>query len=295
MAKILIAGATGAVGKELIKALNSGEHELRALMRNPQKLVQSGIPQTNIFIADARNSESLHQSCDGIEVVISAIGASLQPKLTKDRNATYFDVDFQANKNLLDEAKRAGVKKFIYVSAFKANENPGIAYFEAHAAFEKALINSGLEYAIIRPTGIFYIFEEFIKLADKGIMPLFGDGSAKTNPIHESEVATACINAITADETEFDVGGSEVFSRRELGELCFAALNKKPRFISYPVGLLRWMIKPVAYVDRRLFEFLDFGVVVNTKEFIAPKIGEKKLESYLLQLTRQAKSEQYET
>ncbi len=270
MAKILIAGATGAVGKELIKALNSSEYELRVLVRNSQKLEPSSSSDSDIFIADARTPQSLQKSCDGIAVVISAIGASLQLGLTKDRNATYFDVDFQANKNLLDEAKRAGVKKFIYVSAFKANENAGIAYFEAHAAFEKELKNSGLEYAIIRPTGIFYIFKEFIKLAGRGIIPLFGDGSAKTNPIHESEVAAACINAITANETEFDVGGPEVFSRRELGELCFTVLNKKARFIAYPVGLLRWLIKPVAYFDRRLFEFLDFGVVVNTKESIAP-------------------------
>lgn len=179
MSNILIAGATGAVGKELVKALHSSVHKIRVLARNAKKLAGTGISQTDLFIADARIPHSIQSSCDGMDVVISAIGASLQLGLTKDRNATYFDVDFQANKNLLDEAKRAGVKKFIYVSVFKANENAGIAYFEAHAAFEKALINSGLEYAIIRPTGIFYIFEEFIKLAGKGIMPLFGDGSAK--------------------------------------------------------------------------------------------------------------------
>jgi uncharacterized protein YbjT (DUF2867 family) len=287
MAKILIAGATGAVGKELIKALNSSEHELRALVRNSQKLAQSGIPETDIFIADARTPESLQKSCDGIAVVISAIGASLQLGLTKDRNATYFDVDFQANKNLLDEAKRAGVEKFIYVSAFKANENAGIAYFEAHAAFEKELKNSGLEYAIIRPTGIFYIFAEFIRMARMGIMPMFGDGSARTNPIQESEVAEACVNAITSKETEFNIGGSEIFTRRELGELCFTVLKKKPRFIAYPIRLLRFMIKPIALFDRRLFEFLDFGISVNTQDFVAPEIGEKKLESYLRQLTRE--------
>ena len=176
-------------------------------------------------------------------------------------------------------------KKFIYVSVFKANENAGIAYFGAHAAFEYELKNSGLDYAIIRPTGIFYIFAEFVKLARKGIIPLFGDGSAEMNPIHESEVAATCLKAITSHETEFDVGGPEVFTRRRLGELCFEALNKKPRFISYPVGLFRFLIKPIAYFDRRLFEFLDFGIFVNTNDCVAPKIGEKKLESYLRQLT----------
>ena len=285
MSNILLAGATGAVGKELIKALHSSAHKVHLLARSSKKLSETGFPDAKIFIADARDKNSLQGSCDGIEIVISSIGASLNVGLTKERNATYFEVDFQANTNLLEEAKRAGVKKFIYVSVFKANENAGIAYFGAHAAFEYELKNSGLDYAIIRPTGIFYIFAEFVKLARKGIIPLFGDGSAETNPIHESEVAATCLKAITSHETEFDVGGPEVFTRRRLGELCFEALNKKPRFISYPVGLFRFLIKPIAYFDRRLFEFLDFGIFVNTNDCVAPKIGEKKLESYLRQLT----------
>lgn len=287
MAKILIAGATGALGKELIKALHPGEYELRVLVRNSQKLEASNSSDLDIFIADARTPQALQKSCDGISVVISAIGASLQLGLTKDRNATYFDVDFQANKNLLNEAKRAGVKKFIYFSAFKANENAGIAYFDAHATFEKDLKNSGLEYAIIRPTGIFYIFAEFIRMARIGIMPMFGDGSATTNPIHESDVAEACVKAINSQETEFNIGGSEIFTRRELGELCFTVLKKKPRFIAYPIRLLQFLIKPIALFDRRLFEFLDFGISVNSQNFVAPGIGEKKLESYLRQLTRE--------
>jgi uncharacterized protein YbjT (DUF2867 family) len=230
----------------------------------------------------------LEKCCDGIEVVISSIGASLQLGLTKDSNASFYDVDFQANKNLLEVAKRAGVKKFIFVSAFLANKNADIAYMGAHAAFETELKNSGLEFAIVRPTGIFYIFKEFLKFARMGIMPMFGDGSAITNPIHESEVAAACVNAITSSETEINIGGSEVFTRRELNELCFRVINKKPRFISYPVWLMRKIIKPIAFVDQRLYEFLDFGIAANSQDFVAPKIGEKKLESYLRQLTREA-------
>ncbi len=295
MANILIAGATGAVGKELMKALNSSEYQVRLLARSAMKLEQSRIAEANIFIADARNRQALKRSCEGIDVVISAVGASVQLALTKDSNANYFDIDFQANKNLLEEAKRAGVKKFIFVSAFGANEHSSLAYFGAHAAFENELKYSGLNYAIIRPTGIFYIFEEFVKMARRGIIPLFGNGSARTNPVHESEVAAVCIKAISATETEVDLGGPEVFTRREICEMCFAVVNKKPRFISYPIGLVRWMIKPVAFFDQRLFDFLDFAAFVNTNDCVAPKIGEKKLESYLRQLTRQAESEQYKT
>jgi uncharacterized protein YbjT (DUF2867 family) len=284
MANVLVAGASGRVGQAVIHELQQNNQAIRALARNPAKL---GNLVTDVFRADARDPAQLNGACDGIEVVISALGGSLQLGRT-ERNATYWDVDFQANKNLLDEAKRAGVRKFIYVSVFQAQAVKGRAYFSAHAAFENELQRSGISYAIVRPTGIFYIFEEFVNLARKGIMPLIGDGSARTNPIDERDVARVCVAALDSTQTEFDVGGPEVFSRREISELCFHALGKKPRFIKYPIALLRLLIKPLKLFDQRLFDLMDFAILVNNTDFIAPQIGQNNLESYLRQLTANA-------
>lgn len=282
MTNVLVAGASGGVGKAIIHELNQHQHHVRALARNQAKLGNSLVH--DVFLADARDATKLKGACDGVDVVISALGASLQLGRTES-NANYWDVDFQANKNLLEEAKRAGIRKFIYVSVYKAQEIKGSAYFEAHAAFENELKRSGLEYAIVRPTGIYYIFEEFVKLARRGVIPLFGDGSARTNPIDERDVARICVEAMENSQTEFDIGGPEVFSRREISELCFRALGKKPRFIKYPVGLIRLLIKPLKLFDQRMFDLMDFAILVSHTDFVAPRVGDEKLENYLKRLT----------
>ena len=180
-----------------------------------------------------------------------------------------------------------GVFLFVRTRIFigKAQEVKGSAYFAAHAAFEEELKRSGLDYAFIRPTGIYYIFEEFVKLARRGIIPLFGDGSAKTNPIDEHDVARVCVEAIDAPQNVYDIGGPEVFTRREISEMCFKALGKKPRFIKYPIGLMRLLIKPLKLFDQRLFDLMDFAILVNHTDAVAPRVGTSKLENYLKQLT----------
>ena len=282
MTNVLVAGASGGVGKAIIQQLQQQNHQIRALVRTAAKLGNQAI--NDVFLADARDPARLKGACDNIDVVISALGASLQLARTEG-NATYWDVDYQANKNLLAEAKQAGVRKFIYVSVFQAQEVKGSAYFAAHAAFEDELIRSGLDYAIVRPTGIYYIFDEFVKLARRGLVPLFGDGSATTNPIDEHDVARVCVEAIDAPQTIYDIGGPEVFTRREISGLCFKVLGKKPRFIKYPIGLLRVLIKPLKLFDQRLFELMDFAILVNHTDFVAPRIGTSKLENYLQELT----------
>jgi uncharacterized protein YbjT (DUF2867 family) len=282
MANILVAGASGGVGKAVLHELKQQSHHIRALARTTAKLGQLAVD--DVFLADARDPAKLAGACEGCEIVISALGGSLQLGRT-EKHATYWDVDYMANKNLLVEAQRAGVRKFIYVSVFQAQEIKGSAYFAAHAAFEDELKRSGLSYALIRPTGIYYIFEEFVNLARKGIVPLIGDGRARTNPIDEREVARVCVAALDGTQTEYDIGGPDIFSRREISERCFAVLGKKPRFIKYPIGLMRLLIQPLKLFDQRLFDLLDFAILVNHTDFVAPPVGQLKLESYLRQLT----------
>ena len=282
MALVLVAGASGKVGQAVLHELQQQGHRVRALARNQAKLDTSVADE--IVTADATQPASLQGVCKDVEIVISAIGGSLQLGRTKGSGG-YWEVDYQANKNLLAEARAAQVKKFIYVSVFQSEQMKGIAYGEAHAAFENELRQSGLAYALIRPTGIFYIFEEFVKLARKGIMPLIGAGDVRTNPIDERDVAKACVEAITSSQTVFDLGGPDVFSRREIAEMCFRALGKTPRFIKYPLGLMRVLIAPVKLFDQRLYDFLAFGIHASATDLIAPRVGTNKLDTYLKQLT----------
>lgn len=281
MNKILVAGASGRLGKEILEELKERDILADALVRDVEKLGEHHSFVENVQIADARDASSLKGFCEGVDAIISAVGASLQLGFTKDKS-TFFDTDYKANKNLLDEAINANVKKFVYVSMCNGNDKlKGVVYADAHEAFVDELKKSGIDYCVIRPTGFFYIFEEIMKQAKRGRAMLIGNGSSKTNPVHERDVAAVCIDALTSNEKEIVIGGPDIFTRREIAQICFEILGKKPKITSISKGLMKVMKFPVKLFDKRLYDLLDFGISVFTTDILAPQTGRFHLRDYM--------------
>ncbi|HEX8338817.1 MAG TPA: SDR family oxidoreductase [Pyrinomonadaceae bacterium] len=274
--KVLVAGAGGRLGRHLLKELAARGYGVRAMVRDPCTMAGEDL---DVFACDARNPESLAGACEGVQLVVSAMGGSLALRYTPPK-ASYRDVDLSANLNLLAEARRAGVRKFVYVSLYGAEALRGLAYVDAHEEFVAALRSSGMGHAVVRPTGFFYVFGEIFRMAARGRAFLVGDGRARTNPIHESDVARACADAVASDETELAVGGPEVYTRREATELAFRALGRPPKITSLPTGLVGTLIAPVKLLDRRLYDLLAFGVAVGTNDVVAPRYGTRSLAEY---------------
>jgi uncharacterized protein YbjT (DUF2867 family) len=284
--KVLLAGAVGRLGRHVRSELESRGYAVRALVRDPCNLAGEDV---EVFASDARRAEMLKGACNGVAAVVSAMGASLALRYTAP-NASYRDVDLGANLNLLEEARRAGVRKFVYVSLYAAERLRGLGYVDAHEEFVKALAASGIEYAVVRPTGFFYVFEEIFKMALRGRAMLVGRGDARTNPIHEADVARACVEALEGDARELPVGGPEVYTRREVALLAFESLGKRPKLTSLPPALMRTLIKPVALFDRRLYDLLDFGAAVSLIDVIAPRYGTRGLKEHFRVLASDARA-----
>jgi len=113
MQRVLVAGATGYLGGYVAKEFKARGYFVRALVRSSKKIDGLSDATDEIIEAQITEPETLSDICDGIDVVFSSIGITRQ----KD-GLTFRDVDYQGNKNLLEVALRAGVKKFVYVSAF---------------------------------------------------------------------------------------------------------------------------------------------------------------------------------
>jgi uncharacterized protein YbjT (DUF2867 family) len=105
MKKVLVAGATGYLGRYLIRELKDEGYKVTALARNPKKLDDLRDAIDEIHEVEVTQAETLKNICDGIDVVISSIGITRQ----KD-DMTYMDVDYQANVNVLQEAIGSRVK-----------------------------------------------------------------------------------------------------------------------------------------------------------------------------------------
>jgi uncharacterized protein YbjT (DUF2867 family) len=150
MNRILLAGTTGYLRGYIAKELKKRSYPVRAMARNPEKLKQNDIEATEILQAEITQPNSIKDCCKNIDVVISTVG------ITKQKDGlTYMDVDYQANMNLLQEAKKNGVKKFIYISVLNGEKLRYLKICDAKELFVEQLIKSGFEYCIIRPNGFF--------------------------------------------------------------------------------------------------------------------------------------------
>ena len=215
-----------------------------------------------------------------MDVVFSCVGASIDPAPWKGWRS-YMDVDVPANGNLLDAAKRAGVGRFVYVSCAHDAAMLGLHYVAAHERVVERLRASGLAWHALRPTGFFSAYAMLFDLARRGVAPLFGDGSARTNPIDEADLADACADAIEGNApAEQDLGGPEVHTRREAVELAFKALGRAPRTVSMPASAVRamcWLLRPLLPRTAHITEFVAH---VSTHECIAPARGTRTLAQY---------------
>jgi uncharacterized protein YbjT (DUF2867 family) len=279
---ILVAGATGVVGRAVLRLLKAEKRSTRALARDAERVsaLLGGLTDET-WLADATDPAPLVGACERVDIVFSSLGASVSPSARDSRS--YLKVDLVANRNLLAEAKRAGVRRFVYVSVYSTPAYADTAYVRAHEDFVKDLEASGLDYAVLRPTGLFSAFAEMLPMARKGRLPIIAGGGAETNPLAESEFAEVCRDAIFSPDTalERDVGGPEVLTRRQIAALAFEAVDRRPRFVGAP----GWMMTAFTTVARpfnpRLAELLAFVAAASTTRCVAEKYGLMRLSKYL--------------
>jgi uncharacterized protein YbjT (DUF2867 family) len=287
MKKVLVAGATGYLGKFVVREFKQRGYWVRALARNPQKLAETGPflepavkdQVDDIFAGEVTKPETLEGLCEGIEIVFSSVGLTRQ----KD-GLTFQDVDYQGNKNILDRAQQASVEKFIYVSVYNAQLMEHLSIIKAHEDFVRALRVSGLPYTVIRPTGYFSDIGEYFQMAKSGRAYLIGEGKNRLNPIHGADLAKVCVDAVTSNDDEIPVGGPIIYRQKEIAELAFATLEKSPRISAIPVWLAKGAIGLTRLFDKHTAELFDFFVTAGQYENVAPQFGSHALPDYYRKL-----------
>jgi len=237
MKRVLVAGATGYLGRFVTREFKSRGYWVRALARTPGKLAQAGPflepaimnDVDEVFTGEVTKPKTLEGLCEGIDVVFSSIGITRQ----KDR-LSYKDVDYQGNRNILDLALKSPVQKFIFVSVYNANLLKYIPIVGAREAFVDDLKSISLDSNIIRPTGYFSDMTAFLEMALSGRIYLIGNGKKRLNPIHGADLAKVCVDAVDSRQKEIPVGGPETFTHREISELAFSVAGRNPEIKTIP-------------------------------------------------------------
>jgi uncharacterized protein YbjT (DUF2867 family) len=279
MKKVILFGATGNLGKEIAKELVKQGYDLTAVVRNEEKGKSLSDITAKYIVADVCNMAKLKNILDKQEIVISALGKSVSPN--DHSKPTYREVDYAANEHILNLATKAGIQKFIYVSAFHSEKYLHLDYFKVHHEFSELLIHSGIDYSIIKPPAIFSAFIDMIEMAKKGQLVNIGKGDKKTNPIYEGDLAQITVEAINKQNSVIEAGGKNIYTRKELNEIVQKGIDYKKSIKTVPLGLIKMALPILKMFSKNMYDKFAFFIEVIQQDTIAPQVGNMTFEDYI--------------
>ena len=233
--KVVLAGAFGNLGAEILKVLCAAGHEVIAADLKSREVEGTEGKFTFVSI-DATNPETLKGLCEGADIVITTMGLT-----GASTRFTAYDIDYQGNMNLYEEAKRAGVRKFNYISVISCDEKGAEEVPMLHAKYmvEQELKKGDLDYVIFRPTGYFYdIAKVFRPYVEKGEMQLLkGYGEVRANVVDCPDFAAYIVAHMEDANVTYNVGGKETYTYIEMAKMCFDAAGKPTKIKWAPIWL----------------------------------------------------------
>lgn len=274
--KIVLAGAYGNLGCDILRSLLKAGHEVVAADMMEKDLgLEGNLTFRQINVTDPASMKGL---CDGADMVITTVG------LTKtSATVTNYEIDYQGNVNLLREAQAAGVKKFIYISVLKADKAPKVPMLHAKYLMEEELKKSGLAYIIYRPTGYFYdIVKVFKPMIEKGEVTLLGNTPVSANVIDTPDFGDYIVEHLNDDNGIVDIGGKETYSYEEIANMCFAAAGKEPVIKHAPPFLFDVLAFINKFKKNGKEAILRFSKWTLTESMVAEvKAGEHSFKQYI--------------
>lgn len=275
---ILVAGGSGALGIELLKLLLKEDLPVRVLTRSKEGVEKVKGFSDDVWRADGAKDPGLIKGITkGITTVISALGESLS-MFTRSQD-TYYESNYLANKAILRDALNHNVKRFIYVSIKGADTLPQYKIPNTHKLFEDDLINSGINYTIIRPLGFFSGLNDLVIMGKRKIIPVIGTGKSLTNSIHHKDLAAVILSFLVTGPQVVEVGGPEVHTRKDMAAM--TAEKTGALLIHVPIWLAKLGSKPPKLFTKNLGENLSYFIHITTHDMLSTKNGSITFKEYL--------------
>jgi divinyl chlorophyllide a 8-vinyl-reductase len=230
---VVVAGATGYIGKYVVKECVRQGYKTTAVIREGSKPREDFFAGADVCIGDVTDPQSLRDKVFGgrpVNVVISCLASRSGVK--QDAYA----IDYQATKNCLDVARECGSEHFILLSAYCVRK-PLLQFQNAKLKLEQELREAGdIRHSIVRPTAFFKSVSGQFELVQQGWpFVMFGDGNlCRCNPISETDLASFIVNCIVEKNkwnAVLNVGGpDDGLTPTQQAELLFDVLGKEPKF-----------------------------------------------------------------
>lgn len=244
---VFITGGTGFVGREILWQLHEAGHRIRLLSRRgPAEDVRQLAyrHRAEIVTGGLESAETLAGLMQGCEAVIHLVGI-----IAEHGRNTFQRVHVGTTQSVLSAAARAGVKRYLHMSALGSRAGARSRYHQTKWQAEELVRNSGLAWTIFRPSVIYGREDGFVNLLAKicrrsPFIPVFGTGNNQLQPIAVEEVARAFVGALACARAigrTYDLCGRELFTMNALYDTLLRVMRRRrPKLhLSLPLARLQ--------------------------------------------------------
>ncbi len=282
---LLLTGATGTVGRALLRRLTATGAPVRCLVRDPRRLGPERV-HVQIALGDLGDHLSFRHALRGIDTVVH-----LASVIRDQPGGSIEELAGVATWRLVRAAERAGVQRFVFFSTLGASTRSRARLMRAKAIAEQAVVASTLEHTVFAPSMVYSPSDPYLTLLARmswlPVMPIPGSGQASFEPIWAQDVADCVLAALpggparaSAVGVRYELAGPERLTHEEIVQTALLSFHRQRKVIKVPVAVTRRLLKlvellggPTAFATWDEAELLEVPLVSRHGTADAQRLG----------------------
>jgi uncharacterized protein YbjT (DUF2867 family) len=246
---VLVTGAAGYVGREVVAALAASGRPVRALVHRSHGDAPERAEHVHGDVADAESVRSAAEGCDAIVHLVAILNGS---------DAEFEAVNTGGARNAVAAARANGIRRLVHMCALGVSKQhaPLTRYWGSKYAGKLAVTESDLDWTVMEPSLVFGqnggALKTFESLIRPPLAPVIGNGRYRHQPVWIGDVATAFVRALERPETigrTYELGGPEAFAFDDLLDELARVTGRPPRRkLHVPAGLMKAQAAVLQYL-----------------------------------------------
>jgi NADH dehydrogenase len=282
---LLLTGATGTIGRPLLRRLTANGTAVRCLVRDPRRLGPDRV-RVQIALGDLSDHLSFRHALRGVETVVH-----LASVIRDQPGGSIEELAGVATWRLVRAAEREGVQRFVFFSALGASTRNRARLMRAKAVAEKAVMQSSMSHTVFAPSVVYTPGDPFLRLLERmSLLPamlISGSGRAPFQPIWAEDVADAVMSALPggplaaeSDGALYELAGPETLTYEDIVQTALRSFGRRRPIVHVPIGAMRRSLElielltgPAAFATWDEAELLEVPMVTPHGTADAEKLG----------------------
>jgi NADH dehydrogenase len=282
---LLLTGATGTIGRPLLRRLTADGVTVRCLVRDPRRLGAERV-RVQIALGDLGDPLSFRHALRGVDTVVH-----LASVIRDQPNGSIEELDGVATWRLVRAAERAGAQRFVFFSTLGASTRSRARLMRAKAIAERAVAESALEHTVFAPSMVYSPSDPFMTLLERmsllPVMPISGSGRAAFEPMWAEDVADCVMATLPGGEhaaaavgRRYELAGPEKLTYEEIVQCALDSFRRRRRVVRIPTAVVRPSLKlvelltgPAAFATWDEAELLEVPLIAQGGTADAEALG----------------------